>query len=157
MVYLEHATPGYFQTIGIPLLAGRTFTKHDRRGAQAVVIVAETTAKLYWPNEDPLGKGFYWGTQDLETGKWDPRYPRPPPIAEDRRGYWGCEDQRPGQSRSPTGLSTGPSNLEISKQPSGSHRLRSTEIGPRHPRGDSGVGQERARDWADHHHGSALR
>jgi putative ABC transport system permease protein len=61
------ATPGYFQTLGIPMLRGRYFTGQDREGAPPVVIVNERAAQLYWPNADPLGKrirlqGRPWST-----------------------------------------------------------------------------------------------
>jgi putative ABC transport system permease protein len=50
------ATPGYFQTIGIPLRAGRYFTDDDRAGNPNVVIVSEGLAKRYFPGADPIGK-----------------------------------------------------------------------------------------------------
>ena len=46
----------YFQTLGIPLLRGRDFNAQDREGAPGVVIVNETFAKRYFPNQDPLGQ-----------------------------------------------------------------------------------------------------
>ena len=49
-------TGEYFATMGIPLLAGRTFTSHDDSAAARVVIVDEQIAGQIWPNEDPLGK-----------------------------------------------------------------------------------------------------
>jgi predicted permease len=50
--------PGYFATVGIPLLKGRDFTEADREGSELVAIVNETTARMYWPGEDPVGKRF---------------------------------------------------------------------------------------------------
>ena len=50
--------PGYFATVGIPLLKGRDFTEADREGTELVAIVNETMARMYWPGEDPLGKRF---------------------------------------------------------------------------------------------------
>jgi putative ABC transport system permease protein len=50
--------PGYFSTVGIPILKGRDFTDADREGAELVAIVNETTAKLYWPGQDAVGKRF---------------------------------------------------------------------------------------------------
>src|SRR6266850_4883519 len=49
-------TPDYFQTMGIPVLKGRAFTEQDKAGAPPVVIVNETLARKYWPNQDPIGK-----------------------------------------------------------------------------------------------------
>ena len=49
-------TPGYFRTLGIPLLAGRDFTLADGPGAPAVMVVDETLADRFWPGESPLGR-----------------------------------------------------------------------------------------------------
>ena len=57
--FLPHseATPDYFQTMGIPLLRGREFKQTDAiAGAPPVIIVNETMAKRYWPDEDPIGR-----------------------------------------------------------------------------------------------------
>jgi putative ABC transport system permease protein len=48
-------TERYFRTMGIRLLRGREFDERDREGAAPVVIVNETMARRYWPNEDPVG------------------------------------------------------------------------------------------------------
>jgi putative ABC transport system permease protein len=62
-------TPNYFQTMGIPVLKGRTFTDQDRAGAQPVIIVNETLARKYWPNDDPIGK-LMRGTGPLQENPW---------------------------------------------------------------------------------------
>lgn len=50
-------TPDYFRIMGIPLLRGRLFTSADSApGATHVTVVTESTAKKFWPNQDPLGK-----------------------------------------------------------------------------------------------------
>ena len=48
--------PGYFGTMGLPLVRGRDFTDFDRTGAPDVVIVNQTLAAVHWPGEDALGK-----------------------------------------------------------------------------------------------------
>jgi putative ABC transport system permease protein len=48
--------PGYFNTMGIPLVRGRDFNDQDTLETTLGVIVSEMTAKHYWPNEDPIGK-----------------------------------------------------------------------------------------------------
>jgi len=48
--------PGYFEAMGIPLLAGRTLGDTDGAGAPPVVVVNQTLASRLWPGEDPLGR-----------------------------------------------------------------------------------------------------
>jgi predicted permease len=48
--------PGYFQTLGQTLLAGRDFNIHDGPNAPKVIIINEVLAKHYWPNQNPIGK-----------------------------------------------------------------------------------------------------
>ena len=50
------ALPGYFETVGIPLIEGRDFTDSDNPSAPQAVIVDEEFARTYWPGESALGK-----------------------------------------------------------------------------------------------------
>ena len=50
------ASPGYFHALRIPVLKGRDFTDRDTEEKPRVVIINETMARLYYPNEDPIGK-----------------------------------------------------------------------------------------------------
>jgi putative ABC transport system permease protein len=45
----------YFQAIGTPLLKGRYFSNEDTAGSPLVVIIDESMARRYWPNQDPVG------------------------------------------------------------------------------------------------------
>lgn len=49
-------SPDYFQTMGVPLVQGRLFDEHDRKGEMETVIVDEALVERFWPNENPLGK-----------------------------------------------------------------------------------------------------
>jgi putative ABC transport system permease protein len=60
-------SPGFFQTIRLPLLRGRDFTKADRTGATAVAIINVTMAERFWPGENPIGKHVY--RDQIEEGK----------------------------------------------------------------------------------------
>jgi predicted permease len=48
--------PGYFSTLGIPLLAGRDFTDADRAGSQPVAIVSAAAARQFWPGQNAVGQ-----------------------------------------------------------------------------------------------------
>jgi macrolide transport system ATP-binding/permease protein len=47
--------PGYFDTLGIPMISGRTFTEADDESAARVAIVDQTMAAQYWRGSDPVG------------------------------------------------------------------------------------------------------
>jgi hypothetical protein len=51
------ATPGYFATMGIPMVSGRDFTDRDGSGAPVVSIINQEFAKRYFPNENPSASG----------------------------------------------------------------------------------------------------
>ena len=51
-------TGHWFATLGVPLLAGRTFTEQEARDSSGVAVINETMAKRFWPKSDPLGKRF---------------------------------------------------------------------------------------------------
>jgi len=50
------ATPNYFTVLRQPLVAGRAFKVSDNSDAPGVVIINQSTARHFWPNEDPIGK-----------------------------------------------------------------------------------------------------
>jgi putative ABC transport system permease protein len=58
----QAVNPGYFPTIGIPLLRGRLLTAEDRRGAPYVAVVNQAFARQYMNNQDPVGHPLQIGT-----------------------------------------------------------------------------------------------
>ena len=66
-VAVRMATPGYFKTMGISLLQGRSFTEQDRRDTGAVIMVSKSMADKVWPNENPVGKRLML---DYNRGKY---------------------------------------------------------------------------------------
>jgi len=56
--------PNYFQVMGIPLRAGRSFSEHDRLADTHPVIINERFARHFWPDSDPIGKRFKAGIRD---------------------------------------------------------------------------------------------
>jgi putative ABC transport system permease protein len=59
--------PDYFRGLQTPILRGREFSDHDTAAAPRVAIVSESLAKLYWPNQDPIGKRL---KPELTGGEW---------------------------------------------------------------------------------------
>ena len=53
---IRHVTPGYFETLQVPIRAGRAFTAADREGAPMVAVVSESFAQRFWPGENAIGK-----------------------------------------------------------------------------------------------------
>ena len=53
---INQVSPDYFAAMGVPLRAGRLFTDHDVKGTQPVVVIDESFAQRYFPDEEPLGK-----------------------------------------------------------------------------------------------------
>src|SRR5262245_5220511 len=53
---IERVSPGFFETLGARMAAGRTFNDGDNERAAPITIVNETLARSVWPGEDPIGK-----------------------------------------------------------------------------------------------------
>jgi len=81
--------PGYFRTLGIPLLRGRDFTAQDLDGAGGVIIVNETLARRFFSDAEPIGQRLSF---DGPNGPWqeivgiarDSRYDE---LTEDPRSF----------------------------------------------------------------------
>jgi macrolide transport system ATP-binding/permease protein len=64
-VAYNNVGPGYFRTVGIPLVRGRDFTEDEARTDAPVAIVSEGTASRLWPAEDALGKTIQLADADV--------------------------------------------------------------------------------------------
>jgi predicted permease len=53
-------SPGFFDSIGVPLLAGRDFNDDDRRDGEKVVIVSQSVARRMFPGQDALNRRLMW-------------------------------------------------------------------------------------------------
>ena len=60
LVYMAWVSPRYFQTLDVPLLAGRYFSEADNQQSEKVAIINETFARRHWPHQDPIGKHVYF-------------------------------------------------------------------------------------------------
>jgi putative ABC transport system permease protein len=61
-------TPELIESLGIPIIEGRTFRESDGAGAPAVALVSETMARRFWPDRSPLGARLRQG--DDRQGEW---------------------------------------------------------------------------------------
>jgi len=61
-------SPGYFETMGIPLRSGRLLDAHDRTVTPAPVVINESFAKRRFPGQDPIGRRLHFGPG---TREWD--------------------------------------------------------------------------------------
>lgn len=58
---------GYFETLRIPLRAGRTFQEDDRKDTPLVAVVSERFAQEAWPGENPIGRTLRFGARSLDV------------------------------------------------------------------------------------------
>jgi putative ABC transport system permease protein len=61
-------TPDYWRLMGIPVIAGRTFTDADAATSQPVIVISESTAKLVWGSDSPIGAQVRMGSHTV--GSW---------------------------------------------------------------------------------------
>jgi putative ABC transport system permease protein len=59
-VLRHYVAPNHFQALRIPILRGRALAATDRAGSRHVVVINETAANRFWPNEDPIGKRVWF-------------------------------------------------------------------------------------------------
>ncbi len=64
------ATPGYFTSLGIPIVAGRAFSDADKTGAPNVLIVNQAFAKECWPYKDVIGKRISFEDHPKTDADW---------------------------------------------------------------------------------------
>jgi putative ABC transport system permease protein len=86
-VMFNTAMPNYFETLGIPLVKGRLFGNEDQANTPAVVIINQTMARRFWPNQDPLGKQIKFvqdGSAATVVG-----------VVGDAKHFWLEEEQKP--------------------------------------------------------------
>ena len=53
-------SPGFFQTMGMPILEGRDFDERDQQGSDQVVMISQSVAKQLFPGQDPINRELRW-------------------------------------------------------------------------------------------------
>jgi predicted permease len=67
LVQISVAGSRYLETIGVPLLRGRTISDQDQPNTPSAVVINETMAKRFWPDEDAIGKRFkFFGQENFQ-------------------------------------------------------------------------------------------
>jgi putative ABC transport system permease protein len=61
LLSVQAISPGYFETMGIPMLQGHIFTERENEAAPPVAIVNQVMAQRYWPDQDAVGKHLVLG------------------------------------------------------------------------------------------------
>jgi putative ABC transport system permease protein len=64
-VFRYAVSPGYFETIDLPLRRGRLLNAHDTAGAPLALVISESLAQRMFPNQDPLGRRVHVGPTDM--------------------------------------------------------------------------------------------
>jgi predicted permease len=65
LVQISVVGPQYLETLGIPLLRGRALSERDQPNTPMAVVINESMAKRFWPDQDALGKRFKFFGQDF--------------------------------------------------------------------------------------------
>jgi hypothetical protein len=60
---MRPVSPGFFDVLGVPILAGRDFTDQDRPDTERVVVVSQSVAQRLFPNGDALNRRLWWNTR----------------------------------------------------------------------------------------------
>jgi putative ABC transport system permease protein len=64
---VEVVSPAYFETVGMQVVRGRTFTDADHADAPRVIVINETLARTAWPDSDPIGRRMRAGGEDSQS------------------------------------------------------------------------------------------
>ena len=68
-ISVRRVTPGYFRTVGLPLMRGRLLGDTDRTTAQPVLVVNEAAVRRFFPGQDPIGSRIaFWGAARTIVG-----------------------------------------------------------------------------------------
>jgi predicted permease len=57
---LRTVTPGFFAALGVPIIAGRDFDNTDRRDGERVVIISQSAAQRFFPNQEAVNRHLSW-------------------------------------------------------------------------------------------------
>jgi len=70
LAFWVEVSPGYFQTMGIPVVRGREFERQDAVESPAALLINEAMARREFPDRDPIGQRFSFGPDDQGVPQW---------------------------------------------------------------------------------------
>jgi putative ABC transport system permease protein len=70
VAHLNAVSPGYFQTMGIPLLQGRDLSFADKPDGPGKIVINRTMAEREWPDQDPIGRRIIMGSPSDDPNAW---------------------------------------------------------------------------------------
>jgi predicted permease len=70
-VAMRLVSSSYFDTMGIPMRAGRDISESDTLDSSLVAVVSESFASRYWPNQDPIGREFHFAFDNFPFAQQD--------------------------------------------------------------------------------------
>lgn len=121
MAVIYVVSPGYFNALGIRLVRGRYFTAQDSRNSQPVALIDEAAARLYFPNQDPIGRRLLDLTgmldRNLQPGAGHDAGPNAPSTAVEIIGivehvkHYGLEGQVPVEAQMYYAFNQVPTNM----------------------------------------------
>src|SRR5215472_75851 len=77
-VAFSYVSRNYFETLGIPVVSGRSFTAQEADAEAAVVVISEAIARRLWPGQDPIGKRLVIGSVNARPAFAGERVPFSP-------------------------------------------------------------------------------
>jgi predicted permease len=70
LLHRNVVTPGYFKTMGIPIVRGRDFNDADAKDGRLVMVISQRAAERFFPGEDPIGHRIDLGEHDDTKHLW---------------------------------------------------------------------------------------
>ena len=70
LAYWLDVSPGYFRTMGIPVVRGREFERQDAVESPTAILINDAMARREFPNQDPIGQRFSFGPDESGQPQW---------------------------------------------------------------------------------------
>lgn len=109
LAYWVDVSPGYFRTLGIPVIRGREFERQDAVDSPASIVINEAMARREFPDQDPIGRRFSFGPGEDGQPVWVTIVG----VVANVRQYRADQDPVPMAYGVHTGAAEAPQNLVV--------------------------------------------